>query len=130
MPDKRPAASVPQTPFPVHLLIYGVLATLLMLVLVCRYFRPLVLGDSIDVEPALVQQVEQRIDPNLVSWAELARLPAVGESLAKRIVAYRDERATQAGRPVFTRAEDLLAVSGIGPKTLEGIRPHLKFPER
>lgn len=53
------------------------------------------------------------------SWPELAQLPQIGETLARRIVESRE-----ADGP-FLDHDDLLRVRGIGPKTLEGIRPYL-----
>ena len=69
-------------------------------------------------EPALVS-----IDapPGLVSLsrgtsAELETLPRVGPATAARIIAWREENGP------FTSVDDVLAVSGIGPATLEGFR--------
>ena len=59
------------------------------------------------------------IDVDRASEAELLRLPGIGPALARRIVA---ERAS--GGP-FGGPEGLLRVHGIGPKTLEKIRPYL-----
>jgi hypothetical protein len=77
-----------------------------------------------------------RIDPNTATWAELATLPRLGETMAKRIVAYRESRAAaprpnpalSAARPVFCIVRDLDAIPGIGPKTLDEIGPYLSFP--
>jgi competence protein ComEA len=57
----------------------------------------------------------------------LARLPGIGEAIAKRIVQYRQEHSAGAERPVFQSPQDLDAVSGIGPKLVERIGPYLKF---
>jgi len=81
-------------------------------------------------------EVDQRIDPNVATWAELARLPRIGEAIAKRIIAYRTEQAALRGGDkdhpvvVFRRLEDLDAIRGIGAKTLARIAPYLKFPDR
>jgi len=109
---------------------YALLGCLFACVLIARYFRPLVLGDAIGVEPANVERVEQRIDPNTAPWPELARLPEVGESMAKQIVAYREQHrpASRTGL-VFRSLRDLEPIPGIGPKTLDEIAPYLKFPE-
>jgi len=61
----------------------------------------------------------ERVDPNRAPEAELDRLPGVGASTARAIVAARERGA------VFRRPEDLLAVRGIGEATLERIRPAL-----
>jgi len=69
-----------------------------------------------------------RLDPNLAPWWELTIVPRIGEVTARKIVAYREEhRPTTDGRPVFQRAEDLARVHGIGPKTVERLRPYLQF---
>jgi competence ComEA-like helix-hairpin-helix protein len=61
----------------------------------------------------------ERVDPNRAPEAELDRLPGVGPATARAIVAAREEGV------VFRRAEDLLAVRGVGEATLERIRPGL-----
>jgi competence protein ComEA len=53
-------------------------------------------------------------------WPELSLLPGVGETLARRIVESRSKH----GR--FADLDDLRRVRGIGPKTLERIRPFLR----
>ena len=71
------------------------------------------------------------IDPNQAAWHELAALPRIGESLAHRIIRFREavrRDGVNAERIVFTSAEDLARVRGIGPKTVEGMRPYLRFP--
>ncbi len=119
-------------PFGVWLTGYNLLGVLLAYGLFVRWLRPVVLDEPIQVEPALVVQVEQRLDPNTADWADLAQLPGIGEALAKRIVAYRPEhqplRLTDEPATVFWRAEDLTQVQGIGPKLLDRIRPQLRFP--
>lgn len=70
------------------------------------------------------------IDPNTATVDELMTLRGIGPSLARRIVAYRSARqASAAGHIVFTRAEDLDAVHGIGPKTVARLRPWLTFDD-
>lgn len=61
------------------------------------------------------------VDVNRASAEELQRLPRVGPVLADRIVEFRRERGP------FRLAEDLLAVPGIGPATLERLRPLIRF---
>jgi competence protein ComEA len=58
-----------------------------------------------------------QIDLNTAERAELLQLPGVGESLAQRILSYRLEH----GR--FRSVEDLRRVRGIGPITLDKLRP-------
>ncbi len=145
-PEKQPAS----TPRAVHITCYVLLGVLLAWVLVQRYFRPLVLDERISAAASQVAdgtiastgeygglpvgRIDQRIDPNTATWTELTRLPRVGESIAKRIVEYRENQRSAgtggtATRPVFTCPQDLDQVRGIGPKTVELIAPHLKFAE-
>jgi len=66
-------------------------------------------------------EVSDNAPPGLVSLsrgtsAELETLPRVGPATAARIIAWREENGP------FTSVDDVLAVSGIGPATLEGFR--------
>ncbi|HSW44817.1 MAG TPA: helix-hairpin-helix domain-containing protein [Phycisphaerae bacterium] len=124
---------------------YVLLGGLLAWTLLQHYLRPLVLEEGIGAAgshpadeglapSAEAGPIEQRIDPNTASWAELTRLPRIGEVTAKRIVEYREahrDRADEsaADAPVFRRPEDLERVPGIGPVTVERIAPYLRFPE-
>ncbi len=62
----------------------------------------------------------RQIDVNHAALEELERLPSIGPVVAQRILNYR-----QAHGP-FQRVDDLLAVPGIGPKTLEGFREYVR----
>lgn len=59
---------------------------------------------------------------NTADAVELERLPGIGPVLAQKIVEYREAHGP------FTRPEDLLSVSGIGPSTLEAIRDLIQVP--
>jgi competence protein ComEA len=76
-------------------------------------------GRSIDIERAEPIAIDFKIDVNKAEWPELALMPNIGEQLAKRIVADRAERGP------FREIGDLRRVRGIGPKTLESMRPFL-----
>lgn len=69
------------------------------------------------VEP---QNIAFEVDINAAPWPELAQLPGVGQTLAKRIVDVRDQNGP------FRDHEDLRRVRGIGPKTLDKLRPYLR----
>jgi competence protein ComEA len=76
--------------------------------------------------PKAAKKSDARAEPVNVNTApadELQTLPGVGPKLAQRIV---DERAK---RP-FATVEDLRRVSGIGPKTLEKLRPFVTVGPR
>jgi competence protein ComEA len=64
------------------------------------------------------------VNVNSAPAAELAVLPGLGPALAARIVDHRREHGP------FETVEDLLDVPGIGPATLEAMRPHLRPPRR
>lgn len=63
----------------------------------------------------------EMIDPNMADATELDRLPGVGPATASEIVSAR------AAGLVFRRSDDLLAVRGIGPATVERLVGHLAF---
>lgn len=73
---------------------------------------------------ARVAAAQQGIDPNIDPLASLIRLPGVGPARAEAILEYRRTY----GPAAFRRAEDLRNIRGIGPATVEELRPHLKFP--
>jgi competence protein ComEA len=56
------------------------------------------------------------VNLNTATQSDLETLPGIGPALAQRILAYRSEHGT------FRAVEDLINVSGIGPKTLENLR--------
>ena len=54
---------------------------------------------------------------NSATSAQLQTLPSIGPKTAARIIGFRERNGP------FSRLEDLLEVKGIGPATLEKIRP-------
>ena len=54
---------------------------------------------------------------NSATAAQLQTLPSIGPKTAARIISFREQNGP------FSRLEDLLEVRGIGPATLEKIRP-------
>ena len=67
-------------------------------------------------EPVEIPPADGRVNINLADVSELTTLPGIGEALARRIVEYRQTHGD------FSRASDLMDVSGIGPVTYEGLK--------
>ncbi len=82
-------------------------------------------GELIEIDRAGPLEARFQVDINKAEAPELAELPEIGPTLAQRIV---DTRA-QSGP--FRDHDDLRRVRGIGPVTLERIRPYLlPMPQR
>jgi len=62
-----------------------------------------------------------RVNVNTAGVEELQALPGIGAVKAQAIADYRKKHG------MFLSAEELLNVTGIGPATLEKMRPHLVF---
>ena len=77
-------------------------------------------GRLIEVERAEPQVAGFQVDLNQAQWPELIQLPGIGSTLARRIVESRETEGP------FLDHGDLMRVRGIGPKTLEGVRPYLR----
>jgi len=60
-----------------------------------------------------------KININKAGVTELVQLPGIGEEIAKRIIAYRQENGP------FSSVEDLLNISGIGPTRLKNIETYI-----
>jgi hypothetical protein len=73
-------------------------------------------------------KIEMTVNPNTDPPASLARLPRIGLTRARALVNYRRQRQRD-GSVAFCEPDDLQHVTGIGPKTVEGIGPWLRFDE-
>ena len=61
-----------------------------------------------------------RLDINRADAENLCALPGIGETVAQRIIAYREAHGP------FASLEDLMLVEGIGEKTMENIYAYLE----
>ena len=91
--------------------------------------RPSIADSLLAAGDSAVEERERRdrplaegetLDPNVASAEELDRLPGVGASKALRIVREREENGP------YASVEDLARVSGLGPRSVERLRPHLR----
>lgn len=76
-------------------------------------------------------RLQTGIDPNTARWFELAQLPGIGETLARRMEDFR-RRSRSPGNPiepVFLSPAGLVRVKGIGEKTVRRMGPFLRFPD-
>ena len=85
--------------------------------------EPQVLTETPDTPEAPGLLEGEVLNLNTASQTELTRLPGIGETKAAAIVAWRQEYGS------FQTVEDLMAVDGIGEKTLENLRPYVTVGE-
>ena len=78
-------------------------------------------GDKSSHSHKVTAESGEQIALNTATAEQLQRLPGVGPSMAGRILAYRQ----QAGG--FQKVEDLMQVTGIGPKKFAKIAPFVKL---
>jgi len=72
-------------------------------------------------KPAANAQLQGTVNINTADAAQLILLPGIGPKMAESIIAYRGSVGT------FNSIEDLVNVKGIGPKSLEKLRPYLSI---
>ena len=78
---------------------------------------------TVEIERLPSRQYEFRIDANSATWVEWGQIQGIGDGLARRIVADRQQNGP------FRSVDDLARVKGIGPKTLEHLRPWVRVAE-
>lgn len=77
-------------------------------------------GAMLEVERLQPGTIPYVVDLNQADWPEFIVLPGMGETLAKRIVESREKVGP------YRSIHDLERIDGIGPRTLERLRPYLK----
>ena len=68
-------------------------------------------SNAVSIEPT-----SDKIDINTADAKLLETLPGIGETRAQAIISHRDEHGP------FKRVDDIVAVPGVGPATLESLR--------
>jgi competence protein ComEA len=76
-------------------------------------------GGVVDIDRAPPLAAKFQVDVNRADWPELIQLPGIGPTLAQRLIDEREQNGP------FRDVEDLGRVSGVGPRTLERIKPYL-----
>lgn len=76
-----------------------------------------------DVRPRVKASAVRLIDVNSADLGQLDLLPGIGPALGQRIIDYRTEHGS------FESKDDLQRVSGIGPRTLDRLRPLVTLGE-
>jgi competence protein ComEA len=102
-------------------LIFGLLSFVALILLGVYWVRLSNWGTrTVEIERLPARQSEFRIDANSATWVEWGQIQGIGDGLARRIVADRDQNGP------FRSVDDLARVKGIGPKTLEHLRPWVR----
>jgi len=104
-----------------------VVALLCVMTLTAGSFYPRFVSAGGVTDAASGRGLATGIDPNAAEWFEIAQLPGIGETVAKRWVAHRQQHG--GNRPAFVHPHDLTRIRGIGERTLRRIAPFLRFPE-
>ena len=81
------------------------------------------LSDTSDADASPTGEEPLSVNLNTASVEELAELPGIGETLAGRIVEYREENGP------FLRTDQVMVVFGIGPGTYEKLRRYVRVRE-
>jgi competence protein ComEA len=76
-------------------------------------------GGVVDIDRAPPLVAKFQVDVNRADWPELIQLPGIGPTLAQRLIDDRERNGE------FRDVEELSRVGGIGPRTLERIRPYI-----
>ena len=83
------------------------------------YTEPTQVSTAASVETTGAEEVSFPLDINQADSEALQALPGIGEVLAGRIIAYRDENG------LFSSPDQLMNVEGIGEKRLEAILDYI-----
>lgn len=100
-------------------LLAGVVGAALVAMMAAWFYQGGQRGRLIEIDRATPVEIPYVVDINAATWPEIAQLPDIGETLAKRIVESRELHGP------FRDHHDLRRVRGIGAKTLDGMRPYL-----
>lgn len=101
---------------------FAVLALVILLLLGIQFARLAGWGlKPLEIVRPESRKYEFQLEVNSASWVEWMQLEGIGEATARKIVADREKNGP------FNSVDDVVRVSGIGPATLEKIRPWLRW---
>lgn len=104
---------------------FTAVAAVVLVLLIVRWVQLSGWGrDEVEIDRLAPLEQTYRLDLNTATWVEFSQLEGVGETLALRIVEHRETNG------LYRSVDDLDAVKGIGPKTLERLRPFLRVELR
>lgn len=123
-PDDRPTPWATLWLTDRDIAVFTALAAIVLILLVARWLQISGWGQhEVVIERLQPLELTYKLDLNTATWVELSQLEGVGETLALRIVEHREKNGP------FRAVDDLDAVKGIGPKTLDRLRPFLRVAE-
>lgn len=95
--------------------------TLAILLLLLFAAGPALAEQPATPPPATKAPLQGTVNINTADATQLALLPGIGPKAADSIIEYRKSAGD------FTSIDDLVKVKGIGPKTMEKLRPYLSL---
>jgi len=111
------------------------LALSLLILLILSYlfirhqFTPTRINNPQPIDSSRAHELQDKLDPNHASASDLSALPNLGPAMARRIIKDREQfQKNHPNEPAYKKLEDLQRIKGIGPATLENLKPYLKFP--
>ena len=108
----------------------SLLILLILTYLLLRYqFAPTRIDNPQPLESPRASELQDKLDPNTATLSDLSALPNLGPAMARRILDDREQFQKQhPNEPAYKSLNDLQRIKGIGPATLENLRPYLQFP--
>ncbi len=99
----------------------------ILILLIFRYYQnPIYFSDP---QPPRDLNLLDKLDPNTASHSDLSALPNIGPAMARRIIEDREQFQKQTPNQLpYRQLQDLDRIKGIGPATLENLKPYLMFP--
>lgn len=102
-------------------LVFGTLMIAMVVLMGIHWARMSGFGmRPVEIERHEARAYEYKLEINSANWVEWTQLDGIGDQLARRIVSDREEKGP------FKSVNDLNRVPGIGPKTIEKLRPWIQ----